>query len=95
MKLSKDQIEEELSRLEGWSLAGNYIVKEIKTKDWKRTMFAVNAIASLAEAHWHHPDLEVSFGKIRIKLTTHDVGGITRKDIELARAIDDMLNKIL
>ncbi len=47
-----------------------------------------NAIGHLAEAAWHHPDLEVRFGSVTVRLQTHDAGGITGKDLDLARQIE-------
>jgi len=94
-KLRTEEIKKRLQKLEGWELEGNCIVKELQTKNWKTTMFVVNAIAGIAEAHWHHPDLEVSFKKIRIKLTTHEAGGITEKDFKLAEEIDRLVKDIL
>ena len=93
--LSEGEIQERLKDLEGWNYEGNFIVKEINTKNWKTTIFLVNAIAGLAEARWHHPDMEVSFKKLRVKLTTHEAGGITEKDINLAKEIDELVREIL
>ncbi len=94
-KLNESQIKERLKELKGWSLEGNYITKELNTKNWKTTIFVVNAIAGLAEAHWHHPDLEVGFKRLKIKLTTHEAGGLTEKDFRLAKDIDELVDKIL
>lgn len=94
-KLTESQIKERLKELKDWSLEGDYITKELNTKNWKTTIFIVNAIAGLAEAHWHHPDLEVGFKRLKIKLTTHEAGGITEKDFKLAKEIDELVEKIL
>ncbi len=93
--MSREEIESRLKELSGWTLEGNYIAKEFNTKNWKTTIFVVNAIATLAEAHWHHPDLEVSFKKLRIKLTTHEAGGVTERDLKLAEDIDKTVAEIL
>ncbi|MDQ7038965.1 MAG: 4a-hydroxytetrahydrobiopterin dehydratase [Aquificota bacterium] len=94
-KLTRDQINRKISSMEGWTLEGDFIVKEFQTKNWKTTIFLVNAIASLAEAHWHHPDLEVSFKKVKVKLTTHEAGGITERDFRLAEDIDRLITDIM
>ncbi len=94
-KLTRDQIDQRLSSMDGWTLEGDYIVKEFHTKNWKTTIFVVNAIASLAEAHWHHPDLEVGFKKVKVKLTTHEAGGITERDFRLAEDIDKLIRDIM
>ncbi len=94
--LNLDEIKERLSDMEGWSLSEDgFITKEFETKNWKTTIFVVNSIAALAEAQWHHPDLEVSFKKIKVKLTTHEAGGITERDFRLAESIDRMVSDIL
>jgi 4a-hydroxytetrahydrobiopterin dehydratase len=96
--MSPEEIKNKLEELEGWVLdlrEGTYITKEFQTDNWKRTIFVVNAIATLSEARWHHPDLEVSFKKVKVKLTTHEAGGITERDLALAREIDSMVNEIL
>ncbi len=93
--LSKEEIDKDLSELEGWELGDGYIHKEFNTKNWKTTIFVVNTIAGLAEAHWHHPDLEVSFKKVRVKLTTHEAGGITERDIKLAKEIEAFVPSVL
>ncbi|WP_461829801.1 4a-hydroxytetrahydrobiopterin dehydratase [Aquifex sp.] len=94
-KLTESQIRERLQELKDWKLEGDYITKELNTKNWKTTIFVVNAIAGLAEAHWHHPDLEVGFKRLKIKLTTHEAGGLTDKDFNLAKDIDELVEKIL
>lgn len=96
--LSYDEIKRRLKELEGWIYdlrEGVYITKEYETKNWKTTIFVVNAIAALAEVHWHHPDLEVGFKKVKVKLTTHEAGGITEKDFRLAEEIDRIVREIM
>lgn len=80
---------------QGWSKEGEILVREYETGNWKRTIFVVNAIAGLAEAHWHHPDLEVGFKKVKVKLTTHEAGKLTDKDYRLAEEIERLVNGIL
>ena len=94
-RLSAEEVKRRLEELEGWKLEGDYIVKEFSTKNWKTTMFVVNTIAGLAEVHWHHPDLEVGFKRVKVKLTTHEAGGLTEKDFELAREIEEVVRKLM
>ncbi len=94
-RLSAEEVKRRLEELEGWKLEGDYIVKEFSTKNWKTTMFVVNTIAGLAEVHWHHPDLEVGFKRVKVKLTTHEAGGLTEKDFELARDIEEVVRKLM
>lgn len=78
-------------RLEGlshWSEQGNAIRREYVTDGWPTTLMLVNLIGFLCEAADHHPDLLVSWGKVEVRLNTHTAGGVTDKDLELARAIE-------
>ncbi|RMH08492.1 MAG: 4a-hydroxytetrahydrobiopterin dehydratase [Aquificota bacterium] len=81
--------------LQGWSYKDGYLQKEFTTKNWKETVFVFNAVASLAEANWHHPDVSVSFKKLTIRLKTHEKDGITDRDFNLASQIEKMLPAIL
>lgn len=84
--------EEVVKRLEqelpGWYLEGRWIRRKFNTDGWPTTLMLVGAIAYLAEAAWHHPDLEVTWGKVWVKLRTHAAGGITEKDFTLAKQIE-------
>lgn len=82
------EIAELLQNLPGWSYDGGMLRREIKTDGWKSTMLMVNAIAYVSEVASHHPDLQVSWGRITIQLWTHSANGITDKDFATARLID-------
>jgi 4a-hydroxytetrahydrobiopterin dehydratase len=83
------QIAERLKGLPGWYLEDGWIRRVYKTDGWPTTLMLVNAIGYLAEAAYHHPDLSVTWGRLTVKLSTHSAGGITDKDFELARRIED------
>jgi len=74
-----------------WRLENGWIRRKYKTHSWKGTLMAVNAIGHLAEAAWHHPYLAVSYAFVEVKLTTHDAKGITDKDFELAKKIEEVI----
>jgi 4a-hydroxytetrahydrobiopterin dehydratase len=74
-----------------WRVEDGHIVRTYRTAGWKGTLMAVNAIAHLAEAAWHHPDLAVSWDKVTVRLQTHDAGGITGLDLALARKIEEVV----
>jgi 4a-hydroxytetrahydrobiopterin dehydratase len=84
------QIAERLTALPGWYYEDKLIRRVYKTDGWPTTLMLVNAIGYLAEAAYHHPDLSVTWGRITVKLSTHSAGGITDKDFELARRIEDV-----
>jgi len=74
-----------------WHVEENHITRTYTTGDWRLTLLAAGAIAFLAEAAFHHPDLTLEYPRLHVRLQTHDDGGITDKDFELARRIEALL----
>jgi len=87
---SEAEIGERLKALPGWYFEDGWIRRVYKTDGWPTTLMVVNAIGYLAEAAYHHPDLSVTYARVTIKLSTHSAGGITDKDFDLAKKIDDV-----
>ena len=86
------EVTERLARdLPGWSLEAGAIRRRYETHGWKATLIVVTTIGHLAEAAWHHPDLAVSYGSVEVSLRTHSAGGITDKDLALARKLDEVV----
>ena len=83
------QVAEKLRGLPGWYLEDGWLRRGYKTDGWPTTLMLVNTIGYISEAAYHHPDLSVTWGKVTVKLKTHSAGGITDKDFELARRIED------
>jgi 4a-hydroxytetrahydrobiopterin dehydratase len=79
------------SGLADWYLEDGWIRRKYNTDGWPTTLMLVNAVGFLCEAAWHHADLAVTWGKVTVKLMTHSAGGITDKDFELARKIEDIV----
>jgi pterin-4a-carbinolamine dehydratase len=77
-----------LADLPAWRAERGAIVRVYDTDGWSTTLMLVNAIGFIAEAADHHPDLEVSWPKVVVRLSTHSAGGITDKDLALAREIE-------
>jgi 4a-hydroxytetrahydrobiopterin dehydratase len=77
-----------LSTLPEWSRSGEMISRTFAFKDFPAAMKFVNAVAELAEQAQHHPDVDIRWNKVTLALTTHDAGGLTEKDFELARQLD-------
>jgi len=87
--LSETEVLARLAReLPGWKLEGGWLRRKYGTDGWPTTLMLVNAIGYLSEAAWHHPDLEITWGKVWVKLKTHSSGGITERDFGLAKEID-------
>ena len=85
------QVAERLAALPGWYYEDGWIRRQLKTDGWPTTLMLVNAIGYLAEAAYHHPDLSVTWAKVGVKLKTHSAGGITDKDFDLARKIEEVV----
>jgi len=83
------QIAAKLKDLPDWWYEDGWIRRTYKTDGWPTTLMLVNSIGYLAEAAYHHPDLTVTWGRVIVKLKNHASGGITDKDFELARRIED------
>jgi 4a-hydroxytetrahydrobiopterin dehydratase len=77
-----------MTALPKWTAADDWLKREFTTDGWRSTMLLVNAIAFLAEAGNHHPDLEVHWSNVVVRLQTHSAGGITDKDLEMAARIE-------
>lgn len=77
--------------LDQWYYEDGTIRRRFDTDGWPSTLMAVNLIGYLCEGAGHHADLEVTWGKLWAKLATHSAGGITDKDLTLARRIDDVV----
>ena len=73
-----------------WSYKDNEIYKEYVFNNFMQSVKFVNIIAPVAESVKHHPDIFISYNKVRVALTTHDEGGVTEKDIDLAKKIDSL-----
>lgn len=82
------RLKEELPR---WTYEDGWIRRKYKTSGWKSTLMVVNTVGHLAEAAWHHPDLNVSYAFVTVKLVNHAAKGVTDKDFALARKIEEVL----
>ncbi len=89
-KYSEEQVRVKLQDVPGWFYEGGWIRRQYKTDGWPTTLLLVNQIAFLAEAAWHHPDLSVTWAKVTVKLMTHSENGITDRDLELAKRIEEV-----
>ena len=87
-KLNAPQIRSGLARVPGWKKRGGTIVRTFMFKDFPAAIRFVNTVSRLAEKAWHHPDIDIRWNKVTLTLTTHDAGGLTQKDLKLARQFD-------
>ncbi len=89
-RLSDEEIQAALDGLTDWNREGEAIARTFRLKDFGAAMNFVNAVAELAESAQHHPDIDIRYNKVRIGLSTHSAGGITRRDVELADGIEGL-----
>jgi 4a-hydroxytetrahydrobiopterin dehydratase len=87
-RLSDIAIQRELGTLPGWSRRGDVITKTFQFREFLTGIDFVNAVAKAAEAADHHPDIDIRYTKITFALSTHSAGGITQKDLDLAKRIE-------
>jgi 4a-hydroxytetrahydrobiopterin dehydratase len=73
-----------LENLPGWQIEAGELVKTFPFKDFVASLKFVNKVGDAAEAAGHHPDIDIRYNKVRLALVTHDAGGITGKDFDLA-----------
>jgi len=71
-----------------WTRQGDELVKVARCGDFAGALAFVNAVGALAEAADHHPDIDIRWDTVTLRLTTHSAGGVTAKDLEMAAAID-------
>jgi 4a-hydroxytetrahydrobiopterin dehydratase len=86
--LSDQEIEDRLGGRDGWSREGDTITKTFSNGDFVGSVKFVDSIVEPAEGMGHHPDLELSWDKVKVTITNHEEGGLTEKDFELANKID-------
>ena len=92
--LSEDELQEELEQLEIWGVEMDKLVTRVEFDNYKESVFFANTVFSLAEAEFHHPEVTVEYGAVEIDLWSHEAGGITAADIELAKKIEEKLSQI-
>ena len=82
--LSQIEIDTRLKSLSEWRIQSGELVRTFEFKDFRAAIAFVSKIADAAEGAGHHPDIDIRYNKVRLGLVTHDAGGITAKDFDLA-----------
>lgn len=93
-KLPVSQIQEKLAQLPGWTISQDKLHREYKFADFVHAFGFMAAAAVQAEARAHHPEWSNVWNRVTVDLTTHDAGGITEKDFELAAAMESIAKKL-
>ncbi|MGI8401900.1 MAG: 4a-hydroxytetrahydrobiopterin dehydratase [Gemmatimonadaceae bacterium] len=87
-RLSDIAIQRELGNLQGWSRRGDVITKTFQFRNFLTGINFVTAVAKAADAADHHPDIDIRYTKVTCTLSTHSAGGITQKDLDMAKQIE-------
>ena len=93
-RLSDISIQRELGNLPGWSRRGDVITKTFQFRDFLTGIDFVASVAKAANAADHPPDIDIRYTKVICALSTHSAGGITQKDLDMAKKIDQAQEKI-
>ncbi len=89
---AEDEIRQRLKEeLPLWYYEGGWIRRKYATSGWKSTLMVINTVGHLAEAAWHHPDIKASYAFVIVKLMNHAAKGVTDKDFELAKKIEEVV----
>jgi 4a-hydroxytetrahydrobiopterin dehydratase len=89
--LETEQIQSALTDLDGWRLDGDRIRRELKFATFRDAIAFINRVADLADEADHHPELRNTYDSVEVVLTTHSDGGVTEKDLDLARKVDGVV----
>lgn len=93
LTIPEDEVKARLaSELPHWYLENGWIRRKYRTSGWKGTLMVINTVGHLAEAAWHHPDIAASYAFVIVKLMNHSAKGITEKDFELAKKIEEVVH---
>jgi len=88
--LNDDELRGALADLEGWRLTDGKLVREWKFPDFSHAFAFLSRVALLAEKRNHHPEIFNSYASVKLELVSHDAGGVTERDVELATAIAEL-----
>jgi 4a-hydroxytetrahydrobiopterin dehydratase len=82
--LPPDVAQSRLAQLPGWQIESGELVRTFQFKDFVASLRFVNQVGELAEKAGHHPDIDIRYNRVRLALVSHDAGGLTEKDFDLA-----------
>jgi 4a-hydroxytetrahydrobiopterin dehydratase len=82
--LSIEEAQSRLANLPGWQIEAGELVRTFQFKDFRTALHFVNQVGEAAEAAGHHPDIDIRYNRVLLSLVTHDAGGLTARDFDLA-----------
>lgn len=90
-RLSDAEVQDHLDKVAGWSLENGEITRRFTLKDFPTALVFVGAVGHLAEQANHHPDITINYNRVKLALITHDSGGLTTNDFDLAARINALM----
>ena len=90
--LNEVMVKGHLAELPGWEQVGTEIIKTFAFKNYYETIAFVNAVAAIAHQEDHHPDLQVSYKKCKVRYSTHAIGGLSQNDFICAAKVDALIS---
>jgi 4a-hydroxytetrahydrobiopterin dehydratase len=88
--LSPDAVQSRLPQLPGWQIESGELVRTFQFKDFVAALQFVNRVGEFAEKAGHHPDIDIRYNRVRLALVSHDAGGLTEKDFDLAAQVQNL-----
>jgi 4a-hydroxytetrahydrobiopterin dehydratase len=92
-RIPESEVAQWLERVPDWQRVGNEIERTFRFRDFREAIAFVVQVALLAERMDHHPDIEIRYRQVTLRLSTHSAGGLTERDFHLAQQIDTALEK--
>jgi 4a-hydroxytetrahydrobiopterin dehydratase len=89
--LTQEQVEAALAELSDWAYEDEALVRTFRFADFVHAVDFVERLAEVAEGRQHHPDIDIRYNKVTLRLSTHSAGGVTSRDVELAEAIQHLV----
>lgn len=90
-KMTPQQVQAELKNLEGWALKNGKLHRELKFKNFVQAFGFMTQVAILAEKANHHPEWSNVYNQVTVELTTHECNGISKRDFDLGKKINELL----
>jgi 4a-hydroxytetrahydrobiopterin dehydratase len=91
IKMNLEEINNQLKNLPGWQFKDNFLIRKFKFNDFNEAFTFMTAVAAIANEADHHPNWSNVYNQVDISLTTHDLGGVSQRDILLASAINELV----
>lgn len=88
---TEEEINNTVGQIDGWAYEDGCIARVFLFNDFVQAMVFVNKAAEIAEASQHHPDIDIRYNRVKMALVSHDAGGVTDKDFQMAKTLNGLL----